>query len=248
MATARSHPPYDQTASPHRVPLVDTPIPHAGARKAGPSFTPTTRPGPRTRGQVRHQHHAAHRRDAGAAHHLHGGDAARPEGARHRAAPAATAQQPQQTTSRRTRWCWAWRSRPPAPSSASTRARWPTWRSWTSGSRTSSRPSSDKTMFVRASGKVPYGKVVEAMDVAKGAGVERIGIISEKMIEEAGGQGSAVPFGLSIRSATGARPEPAVFLAPPSGRRTPGDRWPRRSEHARPPREVRSTAAPSPRW
>ena len=46
---------------------------------------------------------------------------------------------------------------------------------------------SDKTMFVRADGKIPYGKVVEAMDVAKGAGVERIGIISEKMIEQAGG-------------------------------------------------------------
>jgi biopolymer transport protein ExbD len=46
---------------------------------------------------------------------------------------------------------------------------------------------SDKTIFVRASGKVLYGKVVEAMDVARGAGVERIGIISEKMIEEAGG-------------------------------------------------------------
>jgi biopolymer transport protein TolR len=45
----------------------------------------------------------------------------------------------------------------------------------------------DKTIFVRASGKVLYGKVVEAMDVAKGAGVERIGIISEKMVEEAGG-------------------------------------------------------------
>ncbi len=46
---------------------------------------------------------------------------------------------------------------------------------------------SDKTIFVRASGKVPYGKVVEAMDAAKGAGVDRIGIISEKMVEEAGG-------------------------------------------------------------
>jgi biopolymer transport protein ExbD len=46
---------------------------------------------------------------------------------------------------------------------------------------------SDKTIFVRASGKVPYGKVVEAMDVARGAGVERVGIISEKMVEDAGG-------------------------------------------------------------
>jgi biopolymer transport protein ExbD len=46
---------------------------------------------------------------------------------------------------------------------------------------------SDKTIFVKASGKIPYGKVVEAMDIARGAGVERIGIISEKMIEDAGG-------------------------------------------------------------
>jgi biopolymer transport protein TolR len=46
---------------------------------------------------------------------------------------------------------------------------------------------SDKTIFVRASGKVPYGKVVAAMDAAKGAGVERIGIISEKMLEQAAG-------------------------------------------------------------
>jgi biopolymer transport protein ExbD len=46
---------------------------------------------------------------------------------------------------------------------------------------------SDKTIFVRATGGVPYGRVVAAMDAAKGAGVERIGIISEKMIEESGG-------------------------------------------------------------
>jgi 2-oxoglutarate dehydrogenase E2 component (dihydrolipoamide succinyltransferase) len=46
---------------------------------------------------------------------------------------------------------------------------------------------SDKTIFVRASGTVPYGRVVQAMDVAKAAGVERIGNISDKMIEEAGG-------------------------------------------------------------
>jgi biopolymer transport protein TolR len=54
---------------------------------------------------------------------------------------------------------------------------------------------SDKTIFVRASGKVLYGKVVEAMDIAKGAGVERIGIISEKMIEDAGGVVGGVPEG-----------------------------------------------------
>jgi biopolymer transport protein TolR len=49
----------------------------------------------------------------------------------------------------------------------------------------------DKTIFVRATGKVEYGKVVEAMDVARGAGVERVGIISEKMLQEAAGTAPA---------------------------------------------------------
>ena len=48
---------------------------------------------------------------------------------------------------------------------------------------------SDKTIFVRATGEVVYGKVVAAMDAAKAAGVERIGIISEKMIEQSSGVG-----------------------------------------------------------
>ncbi len=37
----------------------------------------------------------------------------------------------------------------------------------------------DKTLFVRGDAKSLYGKVVEAMDVARGAGVERVGIISD---------------------------------------------------------------------
>jgi biopolymer transport protein ExbD/biopolymer transport protein TolR len=45
---------------------------------------------------------------------------------------------------------------------------------------------SDKTIFVRGSGKVPYARIVEAMDAARGAGVDRIGIISEKMLQDAG--------------------------------------------------------------
>ena len=44
----------------------------------------------------------------------------------------------------------------------------------------------DKTLFVRAAGKVLYSNVVKAMDAAKGAGVDRIGIISEKMIRDSG--------------------------------------------------------------
>jgi biopolymer transport protein ExbD/biopolymer transport protein TolR len=52
---------------------------------------------------------------------------------------------------------------------------------------------SDKTIFVRGSGKVAYGRIVEAMDAAKGAGVERIGIISEKMLQDAGAAPTGSP-------------------------------------------------------
>ena len=52
---------------------------------------------------------------------------------------------------------------------------------------------SDKTMFVRAEGDVLYGRVVQAMDIARGAGVERIGIISQQMIDQAGGAAGAQP-------------------------------------------------------
>jgi len=52
---------------------------------------------------------------------------------------------------------------------------------------------SDKTMFVKASGDVLYGRVVQAMDIARGAGVERIGIISDTMVEAAGGAVGAQP-------------------------------------------------------
>ncbi|MCG6926540.1 MAG: biopolymer transporter ExbD [Acidobacteria bacterium] len=52
---------------------------------------------------------------------------------------------------------------------------------------------SDKTMFVKASGDVLYGRVVQAMDIARGAGVERIGIISDSMVDQAGGTVGAQP-------------------------------------------------------
>jgi biopolymer transport protein TolR len=47
---------------------------------------------------------------------------------------------------------------------------------------------SDKTIFVRADAKALYGKVVEAMDTARGAGVERVGIISDAGAAAAGTQ------------------------------------------------------------
>jgi biopolymer transport protein ExbD len=39
---------------------------------------------------------------------------------------------------------------------------------------------SDRTVFVRASGHVRYGRVVDAMDAARGAGADRIGILGAR--------------------------------------------------------------------
>ena len=40
---------------------------------------------------------------------------------------------------------------------------------------------SDKTMFVAAAGKLRYADVIHVIDAAKGAGVEKVGIVTERM-------------------------------------------------------------------
>ena len=39
----------------------------------------------------------------------------------------------------------------------------------------------DRTLFVMGDGSLSYGRIVEAIDIAKGAGVERVGIVTESM-------------------------------------------------------------------
>lgn len=39
----------------------------------------------------------------------------------------------------------------------------------------------DKTLYVMADGALPYGAIVEVIDAAKGAGVNRVGIVTEGM-------------------------------------------------------------------
>jgi biopolymer transport protein TolR len=39
----------------------------------------------------------------------------------------------------------------------------------------------DKTLFVMGDGRLPYGRIVEAIDIAKGAGVDKVGIVTESM-------------------------------------------------------------------
>jgi biopolymer transport protein TolR len=44
----------------------------------------------------------------------------------------------------------------------------------------------DKTMFIVAEGNLRYGDIVEVIDVAKGAGVEKVGIVTDGMRQAAG--------------------------------------------------------------
>jgi biopolymer transport protein ExbD len=39
----------------------------------------------------------------------------------------------------------------------------------------------DKTIYVAAAGSLPYGAIIDVMDAAKGAGAERMGVITEGM-------------------------------------------------------------------
>ena len=44
----------------------------------------------------------------------------------------------------------------------------------------------DKTLFITASGTLKYGEVMSVIDAAKGAGVQRVGIVTEGMRRAAG--------------------------------------------------------------
>jgi biopolymer transport protein TolR len=49
----------------------------------------------------------------------------------------------------------------------------------------------DKTMFIVGAGTLRYGDIIEVIDAAKGAGVEKVGIVTEGMRVAAGVQQSA---------------------------------------------------------
>ena len=46
----------------------------------------------------------------------------------------------------------------------------------------------DKMMFIAGAGNLRYGEIVEVIDAAKGAGVEKVGIVTEGMRRAAGAQ------------------------------------------------------------
>jgi biopolymer transport protein TolR len=39
----------------------------------------------------------------------------------------------------------------------------------------------DKTLYFMGDASLAYGRIVEAIDIAKGAGVEKVGIVTESM-------------------------------------------------------------------
>ena len=47
-------------------------------------------------------------------------------------------------------------------------------------------PRSDKTLFVSGAATLPYDEIVKVLDVARGAGVRQIGVITEGMKRQAG--------------------------------------------------------------
>ncbi len=49
----------------------------------------------------------------------------------------------------------------------------------------------DKTMFIMGAGSLRYGDIVDIIDAAKGAGVEKVGIVTEGMRKAAGAQPAA---------------------------------------------------------
>ena len=42
----------------------------------------------------------------------------------------------------------------------------------------------DRTLYVMGDGELPYGRVIHAIDLAKGAGVEKVGIVTASMREK----------------------------------------------------------------
>jgi len=48
----------------------------------------------------------------------------------------------------------------------------------------------EKTMFIMGAGTLRYGEIIQVIDAAKGAGVEKVGIVTEGMRKAAGSPGT----------------------------------------------------------
>ena len=137
-----------------------------------------------------HERHAAHRRAARAARHLHGGPAAHAEGRRHQPAGRDARRRP---TSRRTSARSCSSTRPTSASRSTSRtSRLPSSRR---GCATSSSSARTRRCSSSAPGTLRYGDIIEVIDAAKGAGVEKVGIVTEGMRKAGGAStGSQLEF------------------------------------------------------
>ena len=50
----------------------------------------------------------------------------------------------------------------------------------------------EKTMFIMAAGSLRYGEIITVIDAAKGAGVEKVGIVTDGMRQAAGATGGGL--------------------------------------------------------
>ena len=48
----------------------------------------------------------------------------------------------------------------------------------------------EKTMFIAGAGTLRYGEIIQVIDAAKGAGIEKVGIVTERMRTGGGGAGN----------------------------------------------------------
>ena len=46
----------------------------------------------------------------------------------------------------------------------------------------------EKTMFIAGAGNLRYGEIIEVIDAAKGAGVTKVGIVTEQMRRQGGAE------------------------------------------------------------
>ena len=61
-------------------------------------------------------------------------------------------------------------------------------RIWKIASATSSRRRKEKTMFIAGDGALRYGEIITVIDAAKGAGIEKVGIVTDEMRKGASGR------------------------------------------------------------
>ena len=125
--------------------------------------------------QLGDERHAAHRRAARAPHHLHGGASAQPEGRRRQ--PAARGQQTAQKATPSEQIVVEYN----ADRSIAVNKQPVTLANLQEKLRDVFETRREKTMFIVGDPTLRYGEIIAVIDAGRGAGVEKVGIVTEGM-------------------------------------------------------------------